>query len=58
MEIEGGVVAADGGGACSACLSAFELVVIGAQEERAGRGLDASGNGEPLFLSTHSGVRA
>lgn len=51
--IEGEALAADGGGACVACLGAFELVVVGAQDEGAGRGQDA----EPLLL-IHRGVGA
>ena len=58
VQVDGGVLAADGGGACCACLGAFELVVVGAQEEGAGWGLDASGHREPLLLTAHGGVGA
>lgn len=51
--IEAEALAADGGGACGACLCAFELVVVGAQEEGALWGVHA----EPLLL-THCGIGA
>jgi len=51
--VEPKALSADGGGARGAGLRALELVVVGAQEEGSGGGLDT----EPLLL-THRGVGA
>lgn len=51
--VEGEALAAVGGGACVSCPGAFELVVVGAQDEGAGRRLDAES-----LLPTHRGIGA
>lgn len=50
LTVEGDGLSPNRGGACRACLGTLEVVVVGAEEEGAGRRLEAGGHGEALLL--------